>query len=202
MDELLREKNDFLRNLFDALPSMLFVVDEDVRILFWNAAAAALVGTNAEQVIKKRGGEALHCIHATDVPEGCGRAEYCKDCVVRQSVNEAFRGNKIFRKKTRMELQGSDDLLTEVYVLVTAAPFSYEGAAYALLALEDISELIQLRSILPICAGCKKIRNDKNYWETVEKYFTDHLDVEFSHSICPDCRASLYPELYPGTKKG
>ena len=194
MDELLRDKNDFLRNLFDALPSMLFVVDEDVRILFWNAAAAALVGTNAEQVFKKRGGEALHCIHATDVPEGCGRAEYCKDCVVRQAVNEAFRGNSVCRKKSRMELQNNgSNTIIDVYALVTAAPFVCEGASYALLALENISELIKLRSTLPICASCKKIRNDENNWETVEKYFSTHLDVEFSHSICPECRASLYP---------
>lgn len=193
MDELLQEKNGFMRNLFDALPSALFVVDKDVRIQFWNEAAAPLLGPNPKQAYRKRGGEALHCIHATDVPEGCGRADYCKDCVVRQSVNESFRGNKIFRKKTRMELQGSDDLITEVYVLITAAPFTYEGKPFALLALEDISELIQLRSILPICSGCKKIRSDGNYWETVEKYFSDHLDVEFSHSLCPECRDALYP---------
>jgi len=193
MDELLQEKNGFLRSLFNALPAALFVVDEDVRIRFWNDAAAVLLGPNPEQAYKKRGGEALHCIHATDVSGGCGRAEYCKDCVVRQSVNEAFRGNKILRKKTRMELQRSDDLITEVYVLVTAAPFVYEGKTFALLSLEDISELIQLRSILPICAGCKKIRSDGDYWDTVEKYFTTHLDVEFSHSLCPACRDSLYP---------
>ena len=195
MDGLLQEKNDFMRNLFDALPSALFVVDEDVRIQFWNEAAALLLGPNPEQAYRKRGGEVLHCIHATDVPGGCGRGDYCKDCVVRQSVNESFRGNKTFRGKTRMELQGSDNLITEVYVLVTAAPFAYEGKSFALLALEDISELIQLRSILPICAGCKKIRNDENYWETIEKYFTTHLDVEFSHSLCPECRATLYPGL-------
>jgi PAS domain-containing protein len=198
MDELLREKNGFLRSLFDALPSALFVVDEDVRIRFWNQAAVPLLGPNPEQAYKKRGGEVLHCIHATDVPGGCGRAEYCKECVVRQSVTEAVRGNKIFRKKTRMELQGSDELITEVYVLVTAAPFDYEGQSYALLALENISELIALQSILPICAGCKKIRADGNYWETVEKYFATHLDVEFSHSLCPECRTALYPEIKKG----
>jgi PAS domain-containing protein len=195
MDGLLQEKNDFMRKLFGALPLALFVVDEDVRIQFWSDAAAPLLGPDPEQAYRKRGGEVLHCIHATDVPGGCGKAEYCKDCVVRQSVNEAFCGNKTFRSKTRMELQGSDDLITEVYVLVTAAPFDYEGKSFALLALEDISELIQLRSILPICAGCKKIRGDGDYWETVEKYFSTHLDVEFSHSLCPECRTTLYPSL-------
>jgi hypothetical protein len=94
-----------------------------------------------------------------------------------------------------MELQNNgSNTIIDVYALVTAAPFVCDGASYALLALEDISELIKLRSTLPICASCKKIRNDENYWETVEKYFSTHLDVEFSHSICPECRASLYPE--------
>ena len=188
------EQNGFMRSLFDAMPTALFVVDEDVRIQFWNAAAVPLLGPDPELAYRKRGGEVLHCVHATDVPGGCGRAEYCKDCVVRQSVNEAFRGEKTFRSKTRMELQGSDNLITEVNLLVTAAPFTWEGRSFSLLILEDISELIQLRSILPICAGCKKIRGDGDYWETVEKYFSTHLDVEFSHSLCPECRASLYPE--------
>jgi len=176
------------------LPSALFVVDEDVRILFWNKAAVSLIGPNPEQAYRKRGGEVLHCIHATDVLEGCGRAECCRDCMVRQSVAEAFRGNKTFRKKTRMELEDAAGLIREVYLLVTAAPFACDGRSFVLLSLEDLSELIQLRSLLPICASCKKIRDEGDHWETFEKYISTHLDVEFSHSLCPDCRTTLYPE--------
>ena len=51
-----------------------------------------------------------------------------------------------------------------------------------------------LRGILPICARCKKIRNDDGYWEQVDVYMRQHTDVEFSHGICPECIAELYPD--------
>jgi two-component system, response regulator PdtaR len=51
-----------------------------------------------------------------------------------------------------------------------------------------------LKGLLPICAGCKKIRDDKGYWEGVETYIKKHTDVEFSHGLCPDCLTRLYPE--------
>lgn len=49
------------------------------------------------------------------------------------------------------------------------------------------AQIRTLQGILPICMYCKKIRNDKQYWEQVETYVSDHSQVQFSHSICPDC---------------
>jgi DNA-binding response OmpR family regulator len=54
--------------------------------------------------------------------------------------------------------------------------------------LEDaLARVKYLRGLLPICAYCKKIRNDQNYWEQVETYIAEHSDAQFSHSICPAC---------------
>ncbi len=53
-----------------------------------------------------------------------------------------------------------------------------------------------LRGLLPICASCKKIRDDQGYWAQVEEYITRHADVEFSHGLCPDCLKRLYPDLF------
>jgi len=59
-----------------------------------------------------------------------------------------------------------------------------------------LSEVKQLRGILPICAYCKKIRDDKNYWQQVESYFALHTDAKFSHSFCPDCYEKIIkPQL-------
>lgn len=55
-------------------------------------------------------------------------------------------------------------------------------------------EIERLRGYLPICAACKKIRNDLGYWEEVEHYVTEHSDAMFTHSICPDCAAELIKE--------
>jgi len=58
-----------------------------------------------------------------------------------------------------------------------------------------------LSGLIPICANCKKIRNDEGYYEQVEKYIMDHSDAEFSHGICPDCMKKLYPEYIGILKK-
>jgi len=57
------------------------------------------------------------------------------------------------------------------------------------------SEIKQLRELLPICSYCKKIRNDKNYWEQIESYISHHSNILFSHGICPDCKDKMMAEL-------
>lgn len=59
-----------------------------------------------------------------------------------------------------------------------------------------LAEISTLRGILPICANCKKIRDDTGYWNQVEKYIVEHSDAKFSHGICPDCFRKLYPKQY------
>jgi len=65
---------------------------------------------------------------------------------------------------------------------------------------EALSTIKTLHGILPICASCKKIRDDAGAWKQVEAYIGEHTDAEFSHGICPDCAKKLYPE-FVGTKK-
>lgn len=57
------------------------------------------------------------------------------------------------------------------------------------------AEIKQLRGFLPICSYCKKIRNDKNYWEQVEIYISDHSDAVFTHSICPECATKVITKI-------
>ncbi len=57
-----------------------------------------------------------------------------------------------------------------------------------------IANIKTLRGLLPICAGCKKIRDDKGYWQQIEAYVSEHTDAEFSHGLCPDCVKRLYPD--------
>ena len=63
---------------------------------------------------------------------------------------------------------------------------------------EALSKVKTLSGLLPICASCKKIRDDQGYWTQVEVYVRDHSDADFTHSICPECAARLYPGLYEG----
>jgi|GEM_PF-6897047 len=60
---------------------------------------------------------------------------------------------------------------------------------------EALDKVKLLSGFLPICASCKKIRDDRGYWNQIEAYIRDNSEVEFSHSICPDCAKKLYPEF-------
>ena len=61
---------------------------------------------------------------------------------------------------------------------------------------QALAQVEGLRGILPICSSCKKIRDNNELWYEIEHYIASHTQVEFSHSICPDCEEELYPEYF------
>ena len=61
---------------------------------------------------------------------------------------------------------------------------------------EAIDHIKTLKGLLPICANCKKIRDDKGYWNKIEVYIQHHSEAEFTHGICPQCAKELHPDLY------
>jgi AmiR/NasT family two-component response regulator len=61
---------------------------------------------------------------------------------------------------------------------------------------QALAKVKTLSGMLPICASCKKIRDDQGYWQQVEEYIQEHSEAEFTHGICPECVRKLYPELY------
>ncbi len=63
---------------------------------------------------------------------------------------------------------------------------------------EALNQVKELRGLLPICASCKKIRNDTGYWEQIEEFVSRHSRAEFTHGICPECTQRLYPRLFDG----
>ncbi len=60
---------------------------------------------------------------------------------------------------------------------------------------KTLSEVKTLQGFLPICSNCKKIRDDKGYWNQIESYIRDRSEAEFSHGICPECAKKLYPDM-------
>ena len=190
-------KDDFYKTVLDAIPSPVFVVQQDVRIVDFNTAASKMLADDRRLVLRRRAGEVLHCLHSKEVPEGCGKAPHCKDCIIRNSVDASLTGQKLTRQKARMDII-TEGKSTEVFFLVTTVPFDYNEDRLVLVILEDISELVALRSMLPICASCKKIRDDEQYWQNLEVYFKTELNIDFTHSICPECFRKLYPEYVKG----
>jgi PleD family two-component response regulator len=66
---------------------------------------------------------------------------------------------------------------------------------------DALAKIKTLSGLLPICSFCKKIRDDKGYWNQIEVYVREHSDANFSHSICPECAKKHYPNLYKELKE-
>jgi hypothetical protein len=186
--EELREKEEFNFALFQYSPITTVVVDREGRVVKSNAA-------------KRKSGDRLPNI---------GDVMY-KDYASHHTVDmykELMTSMQTGVSKDFPEMQYQGKVLS-----ITLAPFP-KGA---IITTQDITDRVQaeqdriilikdlrralnevetLRGLLPICASCKKIRDDKGYWNTVEEYFSHRGMVDFSHTLCPDCIKHLYPELW------
>ena len=183
-DQKTGERADYLRTVFDTIPLATFVVDDDVRIQDFNTTAAQLLGPEPELAIRRRGGDALHCIHSE--AHGCGQNKPCQDCVIRNSVKRAIAGGATHRETHKAELRTRTGMVS-IDLLITASPLPGVESPRVLLILEDVSELLTLRGLLPICARCKKVRDDGQYWHNIETYLHTHLNLKLTHGLCPDC---------------
>jgi PAS domain-containing protein len=188
------DKSNYMLGLLDVIPAMIFVVDDDVRLLNFNRTSTQAFGLDKEAVIRRRGGDVFSCIHSHDDPDGCGKGPHCGDCVLRNSVNAAFKKQEISRSYTQLSLQ-EDNAIRNIDCLITTAPIVYDDAPAVLLVIEDISEIAQLRKLVPMCAWCKNIRDDQQYWDSVDKYIMGQMHVDITHGICPECAKKVLAEI-------
>ena len=138
--------------------------------------------------------------------------KYChtKACALTRVINGADK----YTCESRLDINGEDKNF-----LVTVTPFldSQNNILGIIESFEDITERLKLEEenqhlisdlqkslkkvkllsgLLPTCASCKSIKDDKGIWSSVEKYIANHSEATCSHGICPDCAQKLYPEIY------
>jgi steroid delta-isomerase-like uncharacterized protein len=77
---------------------------------------------------------------------------------------------------------------------------NWNKASMSYLFWQLLAEIKTLRGILPLCSFCKKIRDDKGYWEQVDVYLHKYSEADISHSVCPECMKINYPEVYASIK--
>jgi len=140
-------QDGFLKNLFDAIPCGVLVVDSERRVKAVNNVLERTFGISGAEVIDKRWGEALECVHSFTGPEGCGSSSECQTCRVRSTALEAIDGKHIHRNRANVQLLVKGEP-RDIKLLVSAAPFDHEGERLAIVILEDITELDDLRKRL------------------------------------------------------
>jgi PAS domain S-box-containing protein len=199
-EDALKESEERYRTLFEHAGDAIFILDGEGdnagRIVAANHAAAAMHGYTIDELQRMS-------ITDLDTPEA---ARGAAGMVRRILDGEWIKAELSHRRKNGMEFP----------VEVTAGPLELGGRTFILAVDRDITQrrkieaarenLIQdlkdafekikaLKGLLPICASCKKIRDDKGYWNRIEEYIRTHTDAEFTHGICPDCMDKLYPGM-------
>jgi hypothetical protein len=95
------------------------------------------------------------------------------------------------------------DIYAEIAALIVSIILVF-GVIYTLKLIKELTEALNsikiLKGFLPICASCKKIRDDKGSWVQMEKYITQHSEAIFSHGVCDECAKKLYPAYFIGDK--
>ena len=184
----------FLSDLLDCIPSNIFVFDKDLRVVYSNRASSDLTGKEPKATFQKLCGESLNCLNSLSDGLECGKTEFCNDCVLRNSIIKAFNGEKTFRLNFNLKIVRNNKT-TKNSLKISSFPLNHDGKSYVVAIIENMSEINELRDLLPICAWCKKIKDDKEYWHQLEHYMTNHMDIFITHGICPDCRKKINQDL-------
>jgi PAS domain-containing protein len=187
----LSDMGELLGTILDAIPASIFMVNQDVKVLGVNQKALLMLSQDPESIIRRPAGEVLHCIHSTETPGGCGTAESCRECLVRAAVGKSFSANQVVRQKAQMELVAKGDVST-ASLLITTTPFEFQQQRFVLLIMEDISELMDLMDLLPVCANCKKVMVDSQEQQNMKKHFKQQLKLAATQDLCPECMLKLF----------
>jgi len=158
-----------------------------------NTCARRRLEKLGEHTYRQRVGNMLECINALSNENGCGHSDNCAECVIRRVLAGAFDGTSVCREKAVVQLRG-DDGFEEVHMRVTASPILCDGRDEVVLILEDVTGLIQLIGLIPICAWCGRVKEGEDYHKSLIAYLRDRLDVGFTHGLCPDCAKGAYPD--------
>lgn len=140
----LLDNKSFLKTLFDAIPCAILILDGNRRIHAANSFFLKEYGGPERQALMKRVGNVIQCVNALKTDEGCGFSEECSSCAIRNTALKAVAGDRIERKRGKMEFV-LDGRPQDVSLLISAAPFEHDGDRLAVVMFENVTELNHLR---------------------------------------------------------
>ena len=146
-EQLLRARESELAAIYQGLPSLLLMVDQDRRVHKVNQAVLENVGKDQVEVIGLRGGEALQCVNALDDPRGCGFGPDCSDCQVREAIDDTLENGQPHRRREVL-MHLDRDKPKGVHFLLSTAPVDMGEQQRVLISLENITERKQAQQRL------------------------------------------------------
>ncbi|MBX7150155.1 PAS domain S-box protein [bacterium] len=205
IEQSLQQNEAYLNEILETSRDGI-LVEEDEHVVYMNNAYAHLFGCSSP--------EELYGLHLSELaaPEDIERLlEYGRRRARGEEAPTLYTF-KIQRRDNRMpvELEASvsnflhekkHHIITFVRDITERRRSELERERLITDLQNALSKVKTLSGLLPICAACKKIRDDKGYWNQIEVYIEQHSEADFSHGICPDCARRLYPEDFSDDMK-
>jgi PAS domain S-box-containing protein len=197
-DDELRKSEERFRSIITTVREGILQVDEYRNIAFANQYFAEMLGYLLDEVM----GRPFDTFLFVEDWEDFHRRQSQREKNHPESFERRFRtkaGQELWAIVSASPLFDADNTFRGAFSTVT----DISERRQAEIRLQETNEQLRrameqvktLRGIIPICMHCKKIRDDKGYWNQVEVYVRNHTEAEFSHGLCPECLSRHYPEM-------
>jgi PAS domain S-box-containing protein len=196
----------YLASIVESSEDAIFGASLDGTVLSWNRGAETIFGYSADEIV----GRAVAVLIPPDLPteraEIISRIKRGERLVAYETMRVHKNGKLIPVSLTISPVKDSDGTITGASAIARDVTERKRDERERLKLIEELtaalSQVQMLKGLLPMCASCKKIRDDRGYWQQVETYIEDHSQAQFTHGICPECMARLYPEYKDKLSKG
>jgi two-component system, cell cycle sensor histidine kinase and response regulator CckA len=179
------------------------IISKDMKgiVLSWNRAAEDIYGFTAGEMIGESVLKIFPDDHAQEMQEILDKISSGDSIERFETLRRCKDGRNIDVSLTVSPIRDAGGRIVGASTIARDITQSKQQEAERLKLIEELRQAVAqvqtLSGLLPICAWCKKIRDDSGYWQQVETYIKLHTHVDFTHSICPDCRKQVYPEQAP-----
>ena len=197
-EEALRVSEERYRTLSEAAHEMIYIVNRDDIVEYVNTSAAEQLHKRPGEII----GKTRASLFSQEVSSGQQRSlqNVFKTRMPRYIESKVAHEDQVTWLGTWLvPLRDDTDQITAVMGVsrdITNRKWLEEDKQKLLVKLQEaLSQVKTLGGLIPICSACKKIRDDKGYWQQVEGYIQTHTDATFTHGICPDCFPKLYSDF-------
>ncbi len=188
----------YLASIVESCQDAIVGKNLDGTIVSWNGGAEALYGYTAVEMIGRSITVLVPPSRPHDLPEIYQKVKMGERVERYETVRVKKDGTQIEVSLTVSPVKNADGKVVGASTVALDISKRKREEAEWLRLIRDLTDALghvkTLSGLLPICASCKKIRDDGGYWQQVETYIKDHSDADFTHGICPECVKRLYPE--------